>query len=699
MKTLVCSVVLLVGVGLSSLNGAPVTVGAKGNEPLLAIAPDGTLYISALQHIYRSTNSGASWTELPGPIFASQLNLNSDSSMAVDPGGRLYFTFDYPYAGTTAVCTSDDKGDSWACDPAVVPGGTDRMWVLAPRNDAAYEVTNEGLYETAFLTSTDRGATWTPRAVATGILEPQTGPLLQKKCSSSVLQVAKIYGNSDAEAQVQIYVYEPESTGSVLSEMRPTGLKLPTALPSAALSLDGTLYVSSEEVNAANGRQVVVARSADEGKTWTKLPPVPTTTTGTATFTWLAAGAPGHVGVIYYYTTDNGDPAALTDSTWSVLWAETFNGDTASPTWTVTTIEGPVHKGRICAAADCMGTDRFAGDFINAIIDPGGIAHLTWMKQEDGTGPISIRYTNIMAGPLATYTPAPCAPATPTPTPSGTPTPTATATPTATPTASGTPANVQLLNVSGRLLTQGDDKVGIGGFIIQGSDFKRVMVRAIGPSLKVNGNPVPDALQDPVIELYDNSGGVITNDNWRSTQESDIEQSGLAPSDDRESAILTTLRRGDYTAIIRGANGSTGVGLIEIYDLQSNKPAQLGNLSVRAEVRTDDNVLIDGLIIRGGMAKRVVLRAIGPSLHNNGLSGELQDPVLELHDGNGTLMQKNDNWKEASNAADIQATGLAPSDDRESAILMTLPSGNYTAIVSGVNRTTGIALAEAYRLD
>jgi septal ring-binding cell division protein DamX len=705
MKTLVCSVVLLVGVGLSSLNGAPVTVGAKGNEPLLAIAPDGTLYISALQHIYRSTNSGASWTELPGPIFASQLNLNSDSSMAVDPGGRLYFTFDYPYAGTTAVCTSDDKGETWACDPAVVPGGTDRMWVLAPRNDAAYEVTNEGLYETAFLTSTDRGATWTPRAVATGILEPQTGPLLQKKCSSSVLQVAKIYGNSDAEAQVQIYVYEPESTGSVLSEMRPTGLKLPTALPSAALSLDGTLYVSSEEVNAANGRQVVVARSADEGKTWTKLPPVPTTTTGTATFTWLAAGAPGHVGVIYYYTTDNGDPAALTDSTWSVLWAESFNGDTASPTWTVTTIEGPVHKGRICAAADCMGTDRFAGDFINAIIDPSGIAHLAWMRQEDGTGPISIRYANIMAGPLATYTPAPCASATPTPTPTPTasPTPTTTATPTptptATPTASGTPANVQLLNVSGRLLTQGDAKVGIGGFIIQGSDFKRVMVRAIGPSLKVNGNPVPDALQDPVIELYDNSGGVITNDNWRSTQEGDIEQSGLAPSDDRESAILTTLRRGDYTAIIRGANGSTGVGLIEIYDLQANKPAQLGNLSVRAEVRTDDNVLIDGLIIRGGMAKRVVLRAIGPSLHNNGLSGELQDPVLELHDGNGTLMQKNDNWKEASNAADIQATGLAPSDDRESAILMTLPSGNYTAIVSGVNRTTGIALAEAYRLD
>lgn len=331
------SFAVLVCAGISRLLGAPVTVGTKGNEPLLALASDGTLYISALQHIYRSTDSGNTWTELPGPIFASQLNLNSDSSMAVDPGNRLYFTFDYPYAGTTAVCTTDDKGVTWACNPAVVPGGTDRMWVLAPSNDAAYEVTNEGLYETSFLTSTDRGTTWTPRAVGSGILEPQTGPLLQKRCSSSVLQVAKIYGNSDAEAQLQFYVYEPSSPGAILSEMRPTGLKLPTALPSAALSLDGILYVASEEVNAAGGRQVVVARSADEGKTWTKLPPLPATVTGTATFTWLAAGEPGHIGVIYYYTTDNGDAGALTNSTWSAVWAARRNEFCSAPSDRVST--------------------------------------------------------------------------------------------------------------------------------------------------------------------------------------------------------------------------------------------------------------------------------------------------------------------------------------------------------------------------
>jgi hypothetical protein len=350
-----------------------------------------------------------------------------------------------------------------------------------------------------------------------------------------------------------------------------------------------------------------------------------------------------------------------------------------------------------------MGTDRFAGDFINALIEPTGIAHLTWMRRENGTGPISIRYTSLMAGPLASYTPAPCSAATPTPTPSASPTSTPTATPASSPTPTatpgGTPANVQLLNVSGRVFTQSSDKVGIGGFIIQGSDFKRVMVRAIGPSLKVNGNPVPGALQDPVIELHDDSGGVITNDNWRSTQESDIQQSGLAPSDNRESAILTTLRQGAYTTVIRGANGATGVGLIEVYDLQSTNASELGNLSVRANVGTDDNVIIDGMIIRGGTPKRVLFRAIGPSLHNSGVTGELQDPVLELHDGNGTVMTTNDNWRQASNASDIEATGLAPADDRESAILQTLPSGNYTTVLRGANNTSGIAISEAYKLN
>jgi hypothetical protein len=140
---------------------------------------------------------------------------------------------------------------------------------------------------------------------------------------------------------------------------------------------------------------------------------------------------------------------------------------------------------------------------------------------------------------------------------------------------------------------------------------------------------------------------------------------------------------------------------VELYDLSTTDPGELGNLSVRADVRTDDNVLIDGLILRGGNTKRVLFRALGPSVKVNGVQvpGAMQDPILELHDGNGTLMQTNDNWPDAPNPLEIQMTGLAPSDNHESAILLPLGPGNYTTIMRGVNRTVGIGLAEAYKLD
>jgi hypothetical protein len=236
--------------------------------------------------------------------------------------------------------------------------------------------------------------------------------------------------------------------------------------------------------------------------------------------------------------------------------------------------------------------------------------------------------------------------------------------------------------------------------------------------MKVNGQPVPGRLMDPILELHDSNGQTITNDNWRAGgQETEIQQSGLAPADDREAAIIRTVPAGNFTAIIRGANDTTGIGLIEVYDLgtitsaeeeerfeRPDAPAaaiELGNLSVRANVQTDDNVLIDGIILRGGNPKRVVFRALGPSLKSNGnpVPGTLQNPTMELHDQNGVLLQSNDDWEQASNASEIQATGLAPSDPKESAILMSLTSGNYTTIVRGVDRTTGIALNEAYKLN
>jgi hypothetical protein len=257
--------------------------------------------------------------------------------------------------------------------------------------------------------------------------------------------------------------------------------------------------------------------------------------------------------------------------------------------------------------------------------------------------------------------------------------------------------NVQLLNISGRVAAQGGDKVGIAGFIISGSGTKRILVRGTGPSLNISGK-----MQDPYLELHDNNGSPpLTNDNWRSTQEAEIQQTGLAPSDDRESAIVKRLPAGNYTAIIHGADGSPGIGVVEVYDLSSTDPSELGNLSVRADVESGDNALFNGIIMRGGTPKRILFRAIGPSITVNGtpLAGRLQDPTLEVHDANGGLLQSNDNWKDAPNMAEIQATGLAPTDDRESAILMSLPSSDYTSIVRGKGGTTGIALAETYKLN
>jgi hypothetical protein len=266
--------------------------------------------------------------------------------------------------------------------------------------------------------------------------------------------------------------------------------------------------------------------------------------------------------------------------------------------------------------------------------------------------------------------------------------------PTATPAAS--PPGVQLVNIAGRMLVGTGNDVGIGGFIMTGGASKKVAIRAIGPSLSSAG--IANPLQDPVLELHDKNGNVTVNDNWRSTQESEIQQSGLAPADNRESVIIATLPPGNHTAIIKGANNGVGVGVVEIYDLQTSI-GQLGNLSVRANVQTGDNVLIAGVIIGAGDPRRTLFRGIGPELKSFGVPTALNDTTLEVRDGNGVVIGINDNWKDASNAAEISATGLAPTIDAESAVLLTLGPGKYTAIVRGANNSTGVGLAEAYKLD
>jgi hypothetical protein len=257
------------------------------------------------------------------------------------------------------------------------------------------------------------------------------------------------------------------------------------------------------------------------------------------------------------------------------------------------------------------------------------------------------------------------------------------------------------LNISTRLPVGSGQSVLIGGFIIQGPVPKTVVIRAIGPSLPLTG-----ALQDPFLELHDGAGATIaSNDNWRSTrigglltsdQSVDIQASLVAPLNDAESAIIATLSPGAYTAVVRSANNATGIAVVEGYDLDADKSSALANISTRGFVQTSDNVMIGGFILGGGNgASRVVVRGIGPSLGAFGIINPLLDPMIELHNANGAIIDSNDDWR--TNQASIQSTGLQPTNDAESALLLSNPApGAYTAILRGKNGGTGVGVVEVY---
>jgi hypothetical protein len=257
------------------------------------------------------------------------------------------------------------------------------------------------------------------------------------------------------------------------------------------------------------------------------------------------------------------------------------------------------------------------------------------------------------------------------------------------------------VNISTRIAVGTADNVLIGGFIITGNAPKQVIIRAIAPSLKVNGAPLPGALANPILELYDNNGLLGLNDDWRESQEEEIVGTGIPPADEHESSIIATIIPGNYTAILRGQDNTTGIAVVEVYDLgtsgfDSASKATLAQISTRGTVQSDDNVMIGGFII-SGVPTRVLVRAIGPEL-NGIVPGALQDTTLELRDSSGSLINFNDDWRTTQEQA-IKDTTVPPTDDRESAILATLNPGNYTAIVRGKDNTTGVALVEAYGLQ
>jgi len=256
--------------------------------------------------------------------------------------------------------------------------------------------------------------------------------------------------------------------------------------------------------------------------------------------------------------------------------------------------------------------------------------------------------------------------------------------------------DASMLNNSTRLATGSGNDVLIGGFIITGPTKKKVIVRGLGPSLKINGAPIPGTLADPVIQLYRSDGSIVAaNNDWKDSQPTEIQNSGLAPADDREAAIVASLDPGNYTVVLSGRNNATGIGLVEAYDIDRTSSARLLNLSARGRVQTADGVLIGGVILGGADYSRVIFRGLGPSIP---VTGRLADPTLELHDGNGAVIATNDDWQQ-SQRTEIQMSGLAPTNDREAAIIGNFAPGQYTVILRGKNETTGIGLVEAYKLD
>jgi hypothetical protein len=262
---------------------------------------------------------------------------------------------------------------------------------------------------------------------------------------------------------------------------------------------------------------------------------------------------------------------------------------------------------------------------------------------------------------------------------------------------SGAPPH--LLNISSRLRVLTGDNALFAGFIVTGTEDKRVIVRGLGPSLSALG--ITNPLQDPVLEIYNQAGSLLmTNDDWTANQ-AEIEATGLPPANNAESAIVGSVPPGGYTAVLRGKNQTTGIGVLEVYDLEQTALSQLANVSTRGFVDTGDNVLIGGFIV-GRLGDDladgyILIRAIGPSLAAFGVANPLQDPTLAVFNANGTQINSNDDWKD-TNQADLEATGLPPTQDKEAAVVQLTVSGNYTAIVRGKNNTTGIAVVEVYNL-
>jgi len=647
-----------------------------GKGVIAALLFDGTSLLAGTPDdaagIYRSTNGGSSWvpvaTGLPVASNVRSLISFGDSIFAGTQGDGIY--------------RSSDRGDTWTKTDPDNPLLTGTLvFTFCTKDDALYAGAANGIYK-----STDGGATFetilngfpTNINVTAYSLTVSNGNILAAvsvSFSASSGLDAIFYSNDDGNSWHQsnlpveaVFVSSVASDGSPLAyagvytqSFSTTGLYKSTDGGLTWASRTTSLSVDIERI-AVNGSNVLASTlftayySTDFGEV-----------------VWIPSSLPGSAlhGGVDTYTLRGNSIYAGNES----MYVSTNSG----ASWT------PIREGMPA----CPWPQVQASCSDNSYLYGGTFGEGVWRKA------IDFIYPSPTPHPSITPTPTPKV----TPTPTVSPTPNGTATPSATPTATvgGTPTPpAHALNLSTRMLVLSGDQVGIGGFIITGNAPKQILLRGIGPSLSKFG--VPNALADPMMELHGPTGfDKITNNNWRDTQEAEIQATGSAPTNDLESAILVTLDPGPYTAIVKSQNKGTGVGLVEVYDLNQAAASELGNISTRAFVSTGSDIMIAGFILGGNNGDdSVILRGLGPSLSDFGVPNPLNDPTLELRDNNGALLRDNDNWHDdPAQAALITAAGLALPNNLECGIAATLPPGQYTALLAGVGGT-GNGLVEAY---
>ncbi|HKP05052.1 MAG TPA: hypothetical protein VJU77_17000 [Chthoniobacterales bacterium] len=687
-----------------TFSGGAVSFSANGS----------TIYLGATSKVFKSIDFGATWSDVSAGLGHGVIE-----ALLYD-GTTLFASTPAEAAG---IYRSTNGGASWDPAAAGLPVAKTIRSLISFGADLFAATEGDGIYR-----SSDHGGTWTK-------VDPNNSLLAQELVLTFCIKDNALFAGALGG------IYKSTDGGATFQRML-NGFPPNIKVTAYSMTVSGGNIVAAVNVEFSVSESLAgIFYSSDDGSTWhqANLPVTPTAVTAVASdgSALAYAGVFGQSSSVkgLYKSTDGGvtwtqrqalnvDIERLAANGSNVLagglFAAFYSTDFGE-SWTFSDPPGNCPFGCGIFTYTFRGGAIFAGDAAGMWLSTDSGA--TWTAVNEGFPQCSIPDVEASAADNAylfagtfregvwrkpmgapTPTPTPIATATPSPGPSVTPTPTAT--PSATPIPSATPTPVptatpgSLGNISTRLRVLGGNNVLIGGMIATGTANKKVIIRAIGPSLNDFG--VPGALQDPTLELYLGNTLLTSNDDWRlSPQQVEIQNSGLAPNKDAESAIIATLTPNQgYTAIVRGKNGETGVGLVELFDLEQGSASKLGNISTRGFVDVDDNVMIAGLIVSpsNGTSSKVLVRALGPTLGDFGVPNSLDNPTLDLVNSSGTVIRSNDNWK-TDQRPEIEATNLAPNHDEEAALIETVAPGAYTAVVRGSGRTTGVGLVEVYNIQ